>query len=90
MKMLRSVMLTLVLALFLAGPVLAAAAPQVQTACPVLSGPINKEIYVDYKGERIYFCCKGCDVEFQKDPEKYMKKMREQGVKFEKAPAPKK
>ena len=88
--MIKSVILTLVLALFLAGPVLAAAAPQVQTVCPVLdAGKINKEIYVDYQGERIYFCCKGCDVEFQKDPEKYMKKMREQGVKFEKAPAAK-
>lgn len=89
MKMIKSAVLTMVLALFLTGPVLGAAAPMVQTACPVLSGKINRDIYVDYKGERIYFCCKGCDVEFKKDPEKYMKKMREQGVKFEKAPAAK-
>jgi len=88
--MIKAVILTLVLALFLAGPALAAASPPVQTTCPVLSGKINKDIYVDYKGERIYFCCKGCDAQFQKDPEKYMKKMREQGVKFEKAPAAKK
>lgn len=88
--MLKSVILMLVLTVFLGGLVMAAAEPPVQTVCPVLpAGKINKEIYVDYQGERIYFCCKGCDVEFMKDPEKYMKKMREQGVKFEKAPAAK-
>ena len=31
-----------------------------QTFCPVMGGPIDTTIYVDYKGMRIYFCCKGC------------------------------
>ena len=61
-----------------------------QTTCPVLSGNIDKNVYVDYQGYRIYFCCKGCDTEFQKDPEKYMKKLKEQGVTLEKSPAGKK
>jgi YHS domain-containing protein len=80
----KSMMLILVLALFLAGPVLAAAQ---QTTCPVLGGKVNKEVYADYKGQWVYFCCPGCDAEFKKDPEKYLQKMKEQGVTPEKAPA---
>jgi YHS domain-containing protein len=64
-------------------------APQAATLtkCPVLAGDINKQVYADYKGKRIYFCCGGCDKEFKKDPEKYMKKLKEQGVTLEPAPA---
>ena len=58
-----------------------------QTTCPVLKGNIDKNVYVDYKGKRIYFCCKGCDAEFKKDPEKYLKKMKDQGITPEKSPA---
>jgi YHS domain-containing protein len=83
------VILMLVLAIFLAGPVLAAAAPQAQTTCPVLAGKIDKNVYADYKGQRVYFCCNGCDAEFKKDPEKYLQKMKEQGVTPEKTPAAK-
>ena len=82
MKGIKLVLLTLVLALFLAGPVLAAA----QTTCPVLGGKINKEVYTDYKGQRVYFCCQGCVEPFKKDPEKYLQKMKEQGVTPEKSP----
>jgi len=89
MQRIKLVLLTSVLALFLAGPVLAAAAPQAQTTCPVLGGKINKEAYADYKGQRVYFCCQGCDAEFKKDPEKYLQKMKEQGVTPEKSPAAK-
>ena len=35
-------------------------APKVQTVCPVMGGVINKDLYVDYKGKRIYFCCPDC------------------------------
>jgi len=57
-----------------------------QAKCPVLGGDINKQVYADYNGKRIYFCCSGCDTEFKKDPEKYMKKLEEQGVTLEPAP----
>ena len=50
----------------------------VQTTCPVMGGKINKELYVDHEGRRVYFCCKGCAAVFEKDPEKYLKKMEEQ------------
>lgn len=55
--------------------------------CPVLGGNIDKKIFADYKGKRIYFCCPGCDEAFKNDPEKYMKKLEEQGVTPEDAPA---
>lgn len=58
-----------------------------QTVCPVLQGNIDKSVFVDYKGKRIYFCCKGCDAEFAKDPEKYLKKLEAEGVTPEKSPA---
>jgi YHS domain-containing protein len=70
-------------------PAEAKPAPQAttQTKCPVLAGDINKEVFADYKGKRIYFCCAGCDAQFKKDPEKYMKKLKEEGVTLEPAPA---
>jgi YHS domain-containing protein len=57
-----------------------------QTKCPVLGGDIDKNVYVDYEGKRIYFCCAGCPEEFKKDPAKYMKKLKEQGVTLEATP----
>jgi YHS domain-containing protein len=59
-----------------------------QTTCPVLGGPINKNIYADYQGHRVYFCCPPCIREFKKDPENYVKKMKEQGVTLAKSPDP--
>ena len=59
-----------------------------QEKCPVMGGSINKEVYADYNGKRVYFCCAGCDKTFQKDPEKYMKKMQEEGVVLEASPCP--
>lgn len=49
--------------------------PITQETCPVMGGEIDKDIYVDYQGRRIYFCCPGCPEEFQKDPEKYIEKL---------------
>ena len=46
-----------------------------QTHCPVMGGAINKEVFIEYKGKKVYFCCPGCDERFQKDPEKYMHKL---------------
>jgi YHS domain-containing protein len=57
-----------------------------QTTCPVLGGAIDRKVYTDYKGYRIYFCCEGCPDEFKKNPEKYMKIFKDSGVTLEKAP----
>ncbi len=46
-----------------------------QETCPVLGGPIDPNIFVEYKGKKVFFCCKGCDQKFQEDPEKYLDKL---------------
>ncbi len=89
MHKLTKVVLVVVMFLFAAGSVLFTHLPaqaKSQTTCPVLGGNIDKNVYVDYQGKRIYFCCQGCDNEFMKDPEKYMKKLQDEGVTPETAP----
>ena len=54
-------------------PVLTAGADQ--TTCPVMGGAINKDIFTEYKGKKVYFCCPDCQPEFDKDPEKYIAKL---------------
>jgi YHS domain-containing protein len=85
-KKFKAVILALALTAFVAGG-LWAADPKPQTTCPVLAGNIDKNVYADHQGKRIYFCCLGCDAEFMKNPEKYMKKLQEEGVTLEPAPA---
>jgi YHS domain-containing protein len=86
MKMIKILLVSLIILALAAGPALAADQPKPQTLCPVLGGNIDKKVYADYQGKRIYFCCQGCDAEFKKDPEKYMKKIQEQGITLEKCP----
>jgi YHS domain-containing protein len=65
----------------------APAAVKAQTTCPVMAGgKIKKSLYVDHDGKRIYFCCPGCPRAFKKDPEKYLKKLKAEGVALEDAP----
>jgi len=58
----------------------AQAEPIMQKTCPVMGGAINKDIYTDYKGRRVYFCCSGCVDEFKKNPEKYLSKLDAQSA----------
>ena len=51
-----------------------------QTTCPVMGGKVNKKIYVDHEGKRVYFCCRGCVAKFKENPEKYLAKMKAAGV----------
>lgn len=47
-----------------------------QKTCPVMEGNlINKAIFVEYKGKKVYFCCKGCPETFLADPERYVAKL---------------
>ena len=49
-----------------------------QQYCPVMEGlEIDRDIYTDHEGQRVYFCCVTCVDEFQNDPEKYMEKLEE-------------
>jgi YHS domain-containing protein len=58
-----------------------------QTVCPVMGGKISKSAHVDFEGKRVYFCCKGCIPEFNKDPAKYLKKLDSMGQVAETLPA---
>lgn len=46
-----------------------------QTTCPVMGGAINKDIFTEYKGKKVYFCMTSCKEEFEKEPEKYIAKL---------------
>ncbi len=44
-----------------------------QKSCPVMKGnPIDPEIFVEYQGKKVYFCCDDCKAAFLKSPEKYI------------------
>jgi YHS domain-containing protein len=47
----------------------------VQTTCPVMGNPIDKQFFTYYKGRGIYFCCASCVEKFEAEPEKYMKNL---------------
>ncbi len=54
----------------------AAAASIEQTTCPVMEGnKINKNVFVEYKGKKVYFCCEDCKAKFLAEPEKYAAKL---------------
>lgn len=57
-----------------------------QTTCPVMGGKINKKLYADVNGKRIYVCCGGCIAPIKKDPAKYVEKLESQGVTLETVP----
>ena len=69
-----------------AAPSEGAAVSHPQTMCPVMNSAITKSKYVDYNGKRVYFCCGSCVKAFKADPEKYMKKLQDEGVTLEDAP----
>jgi YHS domain-containing protein len=54
-----------------------------QTTCPIMAGPINKNISAEQKGKKVYFCCEECQQEFKKNPDKYMKEMEDKGITLE-------
>jgi YHS domain-containing protein len=54
----------------------AAAASVEQTTCPVMDGnKIDKNVFVEYKGKKVYFCCADCKAKFLAEPEKYAAKL---------------
>ena len=40
-----------------------------------LNGKSDKNVFVEYKGEKVYFCCPSCKGKFEKNPEKYISKL---------------
>jgi YHS domain-containing protein len=39
-------------------------------------GDMGKPVIVDYKGQQVGFCCKSCIDDFEKDPSKYLAKLK--------------
>jgi YHS domain-containing protein len=52
-----------------------ASAATEQTICPVMGNKIDKNIFTEYRGKKVYFCCADCKEKFEKDPEKYVAKL---------------
>lgn len=46
-----------------------------QTTCPVMGGAINKALFTEYNGKKVYFCCDGCKEKFEEAPEQYIAKL---------------
>jgi len=46
-----------------------------QTICPVMGGLVDKNVFAEYRGKKVYFCCPECKGQFEKNPEKYISKL---------------
>lgn len=52
--------------------------PDKLTTCPVSGdklGEMSKPFVFEYKGREVKLCCKDCKKDFDKDPDKFMKKI---------------
>lgn len=59
---------------------------RIQTDCPVMGGKVNKDLYVDHGGKRIYVCCAGCIAKLTADPATYVEKLEAAGVALDPTP----
>ncbi len=50
-----------------------------QTLCPIMGGEINKEVFTDVAGYRVYACCKPCLAKIEADPKAALQKIRANG-----------
>lgn len=81
--MIKSIALLAALAVtsaaFASPPKPAAAAPKKLHCCVMPEDEVNiaeatkAHRFIDYKGNRYYFCCMDCYASFKKDPAKYLK-----------------
>ena len=62
---------------------------QLQTKCPVMGGDIDKAMYADVKGKRVYVCCAGCIAKIKADPDKYIGALEKQGIALDDTPVKK-
>jgi YHS domain-containing protein len=47
-----------------------------QKTCPVMEGnPIDKNIFVEYQGNKVYLCCAACKAKFLANPEQHVSKL---------------
>lgn len=48
-----------------------------QLVCPISKKAVDAKSFIKYQGQKIYFCCQGCDKKFLKDPEYHFKQMKD-------------
>ena len=51
------------------------AAANGQTLCPIMESPIDTDVFVEYQGKKVYFCCSDCETKFLENPEEYVAKL---------------
>lgn len=61
-----------------------------QATCPISGKKIDKKFYADHDGQRVHLCCSDCATKFKKDPAKYIKKLKDEGVALDRVPGAKK
>jgi len=59
-----------------------------QTLCPISGNEINKEIFVDFEGKRIFLAAEEAKAKFLEDPAMYVTKMVAEGITLADVPAP--
>ena len=94
MKNLRTVISLFLMVCFVSLPVVTQAAektakpkPYPLDTCSVSGeklGEMGKPYVMEYKGREIKFCCKSCVKDFNKDPEKFVKKLEQAEAKTKK------
>jgi YHS domain-containing protein len=52
-----------------------AAAAVEQKLCPVMEAPIDKNVFIEYEGKKVYFCCADCVEKFKANPQLYLSKL---------------
>lgn len=60
------------------------ATAELNTVCPVSTEEADGEITAEYKGKKYAVCCKSCLKKFNKDPEKYISRLSEDGKSIKK------
>ena len=59
---------------------------RLQSHCPMMGGVIDREVFTDVDGKRIYFCCAACIEPFLEDAAALIAKMEDTGITFDEAP----
>lgn len=54
------------------------AAEPVSQACPIMGNRINKNLFIQKDGRRVYICCKGCTKRVENNWEGTLRKLAEQ------------
>ncbi len=60
-----------------------------QIYCPIMGNKVDdvdRKLFIDYKGKRIYVCCSRCLSIVKDDPEKYVKALEAKGIVLDETP----